>query len=63
MKAKILNLNFNGFKPVNKMSYKQRLFELYKFIDNEENINYDGNIEKPFLISLQEIIPGKEKNT
>lgn len=61
MKQKILNLNFNGYKPVNKMSYKQRLFELYKFIDNEENINYDGNIEKPFLISLQEIIPGKDR--
>lgn len=57
---KLLNLNFNGFRPVNKMSYKQRLFELYKFIDDEENINYDGNI-KPFLISLQEIIPGKDK--
>lgn len=61
MKQKILNLNFNGYKPVNKMSYKQRLFELYKFIDNKENINYDGNIEKPFLISLQEIIPGKDR--
>lgn len=61
MKQKILNLNLNGFRPLNKMKCKQRLFELYKFIDNEENINYDGNNDKPFLISLQEIIPGKDR--
>lgn len=60
-KQKILTLNFDGYNPANKMSYKQRLFELYKFIDKEENINYDGNNEKPFLISLQEIIPGKDR--
>lgn len=60
-KQKILTLNFDGYNHANKMSYKQRLFELYKFIDKEENINYDGNNEKAFLISLQEIIPGKDR--